>query len=72
MKIFRVHCVESERGWGQEHYHVDFATELEAQEYAEEINSQNTSLVAPDFYVQANRIEKVEISDSVVSAALKA
>jgi hypothetical protein len=25
---FRVHCVDSERGWGQDYWHVDFDTML--------------------------------------------
>lgn len=54
---FRVHMMESERGWGQDYWHVDFVTRNEAEAYMEKINSQNTSLRAPDYYMQAQRIE---------------
>lgn len=58
---YRVHCVESERGWGREYFHVDFATKAEAEKYKAEINAKNTAPVAPDWYVQANSIEIVEV-----------
>lgn len=59
-KIYRVHCLESERGWGQEFYSVDFDTRKDAWEYFKEVNSKNTSPTAPDYYVVALRIEELE------------
>lgn len=57
---YRVHCVESERGWGQDYFHVDFPTRQEAEQYMKETNAVNTSASAPDYYIQANRIELIE------------
>lgn len=59
--IYRVHCVESERGWGQDYFHVDFDTREEAEKYFKETNAENTSIRAPDYYVQANSIEIKEV-----------
>jgi len=47
---FRVHCVDSERGWGQDYWHVDFDTRAEAEKFKADINAKNTASVAPDFY----------------------
>lgn len=58
--FWRVHYVESERGWGQDHWHTDYRTEAEAQAAYGNTNAKNTSLTAPDYYIQANRIEKIE------------
>lgn len=58
---YRVHCVESERGWGQDYFHVDFDSRQEADQYMKDTNAKNTSVVAPDWYVQANSIEVVEV-----------
>lgn len=55
--IYRVHCVESERGWGRDYFHVDFDTREEAEKYFKETNS----IRAPDYYVQANSIEIKEV-----------
>jgi len=57
---FRVHGVDSERGWGQDHWTVDFETRAEAEKFMEDTNAKNTASVAPDFYSQARRIELVE------------
>lgn len=52
---FSVTIIESERGWGQR---VDdvlyFEHDEDAWSYVEKFNSHNTSLTAPDWYVQAN------------------
>lgn len=57
---FRVHGVDSERGWGQEHWHVDFETRPEAEKFMTDTNAKNTAKFAPDFYSQANSIEMIE------------
>jgi hypothetical protein len=57
---FRVHGVDSERGWGQDYWHVDFDTRAEAEKFKADINAKNTASVAPDFYSQANSIEMIE------------
>ena len=57
---FRVHCVDSERGWGLDYWHVDFDTRAEAEKFKADINAKNTASVAPDFYSQANSIEMIE------------
>jgi len=56
---YRVHYVESERGWGQNYFHRDFETREEAQKAYDECNAHNTSIRAPDHYIQANSIEEV-------------
>lgn len=55
--VYRVNCVESERGWGQNYFHRDFDTLEDAGKYFIETNDKNTSASAPDFYIQANSIE---------------
>jgi hypothetical protein len=57
---YRVKMMESERGWGQDYWDVDFDTRAEAEAYMHKINSQNTELRAPDYYMQALRIEMLE------------
>ena len=57
---FRVHGVDSELGWGQEHWHVDFETRIEAEKFMADTNAKNTAKFAPDFYSQANMIEMIE------------
>ena len=57
---FRVYGVDSERGWGQERWHVDFETRAEAEKFMTDTNAENTAKFAPDFYSQANRIEMIE------------
>lgn len=58
---YRLQMVESERGWGQKYWHIDFDTREEAEAKKKEVNGRNTSLVAPDYYIQAQTIEMVEI-----------
>lgn len=58
---YRLHFVESERGWGQDYWHEDYDTRAEAEARMKEVNSRNKQLVAPDWYIQANNIELVEI-----------
>ena len=58
-KIYRLHYVESERGWGQSYWHNDFATREEAEKAKQQCNAENTSLVAPDYYIVAQDIEEI-------------
>jgi len=59
---YRVHLMESERGWGQDYWSEDYDSLEEAKERIRKVNADNTSLVAPDWYMQANeQIEAVEI-----------
>ena len=55
-----VKMMESERGWGQDYWDVYFDTRAEAEQYMKDTNARNTSPVAPDYYIQALRIEMVE------------
>lgn len=57
---YRVHYVESERGWGQKYFHSDFDTREQAQREYDVTNARNTSITAPDYYVQAERITVVD------------
>lgn len=58
---YRVQLMESERGWGRDYWHEDYATFEEAKKRIEEVNSRNTSPTAPDWYMQADtRIEAIE------------
>lgn len=50
---YQINVMESERGWGREYWKEDFATYEEAKKRILEINSQNTSKTAPDYYMQA-------------------
>lgn len=61
---FRVHCVELERGWGQDFYHCDFDTRAEAEKYMFDTNAKNTAKVVPDWYCRADKIEIVEVPDA--------
>lgn len=58
---YRLNLMESERGWGQDYWHEDFNTREEAEARMKEVNSWNTSLVAPDYYMQALSISIVEV-----------
>ncbi len=58
---YRVHCTESERGWGQKSFHRDFVTRPEAEAYMKHINDQNNLPYVPDYYERANRIEIIEV-----------
>lgn len=60
MPKYRVHLMESERGWGQERWHEDYDTRVEAEARVHEVNSRNTAPTAPDWYMVANTdIEEV-------------
>lgn len=59
MVKYRVHYVESERGWGQDYFHRDFDTHDEAKAAFEKCNAENTSITAPDYYIQTQRIEVI-------------
>ena len=58
---FRVDFVESERGWGSEHYSCYYESESEARDVVEETNDEycSTSYV-PDFYICATYFGDVE------------
>lgn len=58
---YRLHLVESERGWGQDYWHEDYDTRAEAEARKAYVNSFNTSTTAPDYYMQANEIELIEV-----------
>lgn len=58
---YRIRVVESERGWGQDRWTEDYDTYEEAKKRIKDINSKNTALSAPDWYMQADElIEAVE------------
>ena len=57
---YRVQMMESERGWGQDYWHVDFETRDDAEKYMRETNSKLNAPVAPDYYVKALRVEMIE------------
>lgn len=57
---YRVHCIESERGWGQKPFHVDFDTRDEAEAFKKNMNAQNNLPYAPDYYERADEIELIE------------
>lgn len=62
MLKYRVQLMESERGWGQDYWHEDYDTLEEAKERIRSVNAKNTSLAAPDWYMQAEeKIEAVEV-----------
>lgn len=50
--------MESERGWGSERWHEDYDTFQQAQERINSVNSKNTALTVPDWYMIAE--EKIE------------
>jgi hypothetical protein len=57
---YRVDIIESERGWGSK---IDdtiyFDNEAEAREYCQQFNSRNTEAVAPDWYMRADYVGRV-------------
>jgi hypothetical protein len=58
---YRVQLMESERGWGREYWQETFDTYEEAKERIRKVNAQNTSSVAPDWYMQAeDTVEAIE------------
>lgn len=58
---YRVHCTESERGWGQKPFHMDFDTRKEAEKYMKSMNDQNNLPYVPDYYERADSIEVIEV-----------
>lgn len=56
---YRVHMIESERGWGQERWHEDFDTLEAAKKYFYETNDKNDLPYTPDWYIAALSIEEV-------------
>ena len=59
---YQIQVVESERGWGREYWQEVFDTYDQAKARIKEINDQNTSLTAPDWYMQAEQtIEAIEV-----------
>ena len=59
---YRIKCMSSELGWGQEHWHEDFDTYEAAKARIHEINSKNVLEKVPDYYEKADlRIEAVEV-----------
>lgn len=56
---YRVEFMESERGWGQDYWHVDYDTKEEADRVFTETNARNTSLTAPDYYIKALSVKPV-------------
>ena len=58
---YRVHFVESERGWGQDHWHEDYETRQEAETRMRECNERNEPGPAPDYYIVAQNVEVVEV-----------
>lgn len=57
---YRVHFMESERGWGQNYWTRDFDTREDAQKAFDDCNAKNTSMSAPDCYIQANKISVID------------
>ena len=57
---YRVNMMESERGWGQDYWHIDFDTKAEAEQYLRDTNAKNNLPVTPDYYVKALNVEMVE------------
>jgi hypothetical protein len=58
--IYRVRCIESERGWGQKPFCVDFDTRAEAEAYMESMNAKNNLPYVPDYYERAIGIDVME------------
>jgi hypothetical protein len=59
---FRIKCMSSERGWGQDHWTEDFDTLPEAKARIKWYNDQNTATHAPDYYEVAFKdVEAVEV-----------
>lgn len=57
--VYRVEMMESERGWGQSYWTVDFDSKGEAIRYINETNRENTAESAPDYYIVATGYKKV-------------
>ena len=59
--VYRVEMMESEHGWGQNYWTVDFNSEDEAIRYINETNRENTTDYAPDYYIVATGYQKVMV-----------
>ena len=58
---YQISVMESERGWGQDYWNEVYDTYEEAAKRIRDINSENTSSMAPDYYMQASdKIEAIE------------
>ncbi len=51
---FRIQCMSSERGWGQERWTEDFDTFEAAKARIKQYNDKNTAAMAPDYYEVAD------------------
>jgi len=59
---YRIELMESDRHWGLEYWHEYYDTYEEAKKRIKDVNSENTALTAPDWYMQAEeKIEAVEV-----------
>jgi len=58
---YRVHCIESERGWGQKPFYEDFDTRAAAEAFMKRMNDRNNLPYVPDYYERADRIEMIEV-----------
>jgi hypothetical protein len=69
MQIFRVHYLESERGFNQDRWYTDYATLDEAQRAYRDTNAKNISKTTPDWYLVAERIETINIDTDIAQRA---
>lgn len=59
---YRVHVLESERGWGSETWTRDFDTREEAQKFWDDLEKEyGGRSVVPDFYMVPKKLEIVEV-----------
>lgn len=56
-----VEFMESERGWGQNHWTNHYDTKEEAARAFNETNAMNTASRAPDYYIKAISIKEVTL-----------
>lgn len=59
MKRYMISLMESERGWGQDYWFEYYDSYEEAKRRIDEVNSKNTTIRAPDYYIQAE--EKIVV-----------
>jgi hypothetical protein len=59
--VYRVHYVESERGWGRTDWDADLDTEDEAREAVRKCNADLPLFHAPDHYIVASYTGKVTL-----------
>ena len=58
---YRVHVLESERGWGSERWTRDFDTQADAQAFWDDLMKEyGGKAVAPDFYMIPQKMETIE------------